>query len=56
MPELIELKFTQPLPPASHSKRKLVRPWAARHLDLNRETLRPDTLRASLLKTRDPTE
>jgi hypothetical protein len=56
MPELIELKLTQPLPPPTHSRRKLARPWAARHIDLNQETIRPGTLRASLLKTREPIE
>lgn len=56
MPELIELKLTQPLPRPTHSKRKLTRPWAAKHIDLNQQTIRPANLPPSLLKTREPIE
>lgn len=48
-----ELKQTQPLRSPRQSRRKLPRPWVAKPLDLNIDTIRPEKARPSLEKSKE---
>jgi hypothetical protein len=52
-PEPIELKLTQPVKSPHQSKRKMVRPWGAKIVDVNTETLKTDRFLASLEKSKE---
>lgn len=48
-----ELKQTQPLRSPIQSRRKLPKPWLAKPLDLNTDTIRPEKIRPSLEKNKE---
>ena len=48
-----ELKQTQPLRSPKQSRKKLPKPWVAKPLDLNTDTIRPEKIRPSLEKSKE---
>lgn len=48
-----EMKLTQPMRSPRQSRRKLPKPWLAKPLDLNTDTIKPDKVRPSLEKNKE---